>query len=141
MTESEMTPEKADYIARMFVNGPRRHGVTGKMVPASGEFAPRFASHPWCREATTEGWAKELRGHLVTTIVRRIWSRQPYDMIETLMPPREWVDTAKLNAARTRSATEWRDQRYGKIDGEQFLKAIGIHRPVDKFDENGEVIE
>ena len=141
MTVSEMTPEKADYIARSFVNGMRRHGVTGKMVPASGEFANGFATHPWCREATTEGWAKELRGHLVTTIVRRIWACQSYDVIETLMPPKDWIDNAKLNAARTQSATEWRHKQYGKISGEMFLKNIGIHKPVDTFDENGEVIE
>ena len=140
MSESEMTPEKADYIARMFVNGPRRHGVTGKMVPASGEFAPRFASHPWCREATTEGWAKELRGHLVTTIVRRIWSRQPYDMIETLMPPREWVDVAKRDAARYQSATQWQKENRPHPVGLAALLAKIAHQSGIKYDPNtGEI--
>jgi hypothetical protein len=136
-----MTPELADYRARCFVYGMRRHGITGKMEPASGEFASRFATHPWCREAITEGWAKDLRSHLVMTVKRRIMLGKPYGIIEELMPNREWVDAAKQNAARYRSAAEWRNATYGKLDGEYFLRKLGINRPVDKHDANGEIIE
>lgn len=143
MTDSDkpMTPERADYLARVFVYGMRRHGITGKMEPASGEFATRFATHPWCREATTEGWAKDLRSHLVMTVKRRIMTGQPHHVIEELMPNREWVEAAKQNAARYASSAKWRDDTYGKLDGEYFLRKLGIMRPVDKHDANGEIIE
>lgn len=142
MTDDKpMTPDRADYLARVFVNGMRRHGVTGKMEPASGEFAPRFATHPWCREATTEGWAKELRSHLVLTVKRRIMTGQSYDVIENLMPPKEWVDAAKFNAERYRSSQQWRDETYGRISGEAFLKRMGIVKPTDKYDQDGVIIE
>lgn len=136
-----MTPDRADFAARAHVYGMRRHGITGKMEPANGEFSQRFATHPWCREATTEGWAKELRSHLVLTVRRRIMTGERYDVIEDLMPPKEWVAVAKQNAERYASASKWRDDTYGKINGEQFLKRMGIVRPVDKYDQNGEIIE
>lgn len=107
MNEQVMTPEKADYLARCHVNGMRLHGRSKKMEPASGEFSNRFASHPWCREATAEGWARELRSHLILTVKRRIMLKEPYDVIEGLMPPKEWVEQAKFNAARYRAAADW----------------------------------
>jgi hypothetical protein len=125
----------------VFVYGMRRHGVTGKMEPASGEFSSRFAVHPWCREATTEGWAKELRSHLVLTVKRRIMTQAPFHIIEELMPPKEWVDNAKHNAQRYAASAKWRDDTYGKVDGEYFLRKLGITRPVDRHDANGEIIE
>ena len=105
-----MTPERADYMARCFVNGMRLHGRSKKMEPASGEFGPKFENHPWCREATMEGWARELRSHLILTIKRRIMLGQSYDIIEELMPPREWVDQAKLDAARYTAAAKWQKE-------------------------------
>lgn len=110
MNEKPMTPELADYLARCHVNGMRMHGRSQKMEPASGEFSNRFASHPWCREATLEGWGRDLRSHLILTVKRRIMTGQPYDVIEDLMPPREWVDQAKFNAARYRAAGEWQQK-------------------------------
>lgn len=110
MKKPEMTPERADYNARCYVNGMRMHGRSHKMEPASGEFSTRFASHPWCREAVIEGWGKELRSHLIMTVKRRIMAGVPYDVIEDLMPPREWIDVAKRDAARYRSAFDWQKQ-------------------------------
>lgn len=110
MNEQVMTPEKADYLARCHVNGMRLHGRSKKMEPASGEFSNRFASHPWCRDATVEGWARELRSHLILTVKRRIMMKQPYDVIEDLMPPKEWVEQAKFHAARYRAAADWQKQ-------------------------------
>ena len=103
----QMTPERADWNARCFVNGMKRHGVTGKMEPASGEFASHFLRHPWAREAVVEGWGKELRSHLILAVKRRIMMGQPHNDIDTLMPSRDWVDYAKQQAARYAEAAEF----------------------------------
>lgn len=107
MIDPTMTPDKAEYLARCFVNGTRLHGRSNKMEPASGEFSSRFASHPYCREATTEGWGRELRSHLVLTVKRRIMLGTDYRVIENLMPPREWVEVAKSQAAKYQNAAGW----------------------------------
>ena len=53
----QLSPEQiADYRARCYVNGVRKHGRTGIIEPASGEFSERFLPHPWVRESVTEGW-------------------------------------------------------------------------------------
>ena len=139
MTEI-MTVERADYAARCFVCGMRRHGISGKMEPASGEFSSRFMSHPWVRESITEGWAKELRTHLILTVKRRAMASIPYQNIEELMPPKEWVVNEKHNAWRYRTAREQREEKYGKVDAEYFLRKLGILKPADKYDQDG-VIE
>jgi hypothetical protein len=103
----QMTPERADWNARCFVNGMKRHGVTGKMEPASGEFSSHFLRHPWVRDAVAEGWGKELRGHLILAVKRRIMMGQSHNDIDALMPPKEWVDYAKQQAARYAKAAEF----------------------------------
>ena len=140
MTPQGMTPELADYLARCFVNGTRMHGTSKKMEPASGEFAPRFANHPWCREAITEGWGKELRSHLVLTVKRRIMVGVPYGAIEDLMPPREWVDVAKRDAARYQSATQWQKENRPHPVGLAALLAKIAHQSGIKYDpKTGEI--
>jgi len=106
----QMTPERADWNARCFVNGMRRHGTTGKMEPAAGEFAPHFLRHPWVREAVAEGWGKELRSHLVLAVKRRIMLGLQHNDIDELMPPKEWVAAAKQQAARFAKAAEWQKE-------------------------------
>lgn len=103
----QMTPERADWNARCFVNGMKRHDVSGKMEPASGEFAAHFMRHPWVRESVAEGWDKELRSHLMLTVKRRIMMGQPHNDIDSLMPPKDWVDYAKHQAARCAAAAEF----------------------------------
>ena len=107
MNEKNMTPELAEYNARSYVNGMRLHGRSNKMEPAGGEFSKRFEAHPWCREATVEGWGRDLRSHLILTVKRRIMAKVSYDVIEDLMPPQSWVTAAKHEAARYRAATIW----------------------------------
>lgn len=126
MTDGTMTPERADYAARCFVCGMRRHGVTGKMEPASGEFASRFLSHPWVRESITEGWGKELRGHLVQVYKTALMRKEQPNDIDRMMPDKVWVDAAKNNAQRYRAAQEWRDEKYGKADGARILERLGV---------------
>ena len=123
MTE-EMTMELADYRARCFVNGVRRHEATGKLEPISGEFHERFLSHPWVRESITEGWAMELRQHLTMAARLKIARKQPIGEIEGLMPPRDWVNAAKVNTDRYRAAKQWRDETFGPGDGEALLRRL-----------------
>ncbi len=129
-----MTPERADYNARCYVNGMRLHGRSQKMEPASGEFSNRFASHPWCREATTEGWGRELRTHLIHTVRKRIMTGQPYDIIEDLMPPREWVEVAKQNAERYQAASSWQKQNMPHPVALAALLAKIAHQSGIKYD-------
>ncbi len=139
MTE-QMTPEKADYMSRCFVNGLRRHGKSGKMEPASGEFSQRFLSHPWVRESVTEGWDKELRGHLIRTVKIRLMRDESYQAIEDLMPPRKWVDDAKHHAARYRSAADWQKKNLHKGYGLQSMLS-GLARRSGIDPATGEIIE
>lgn len=122
----QLSPEQADYRARCYVNGVRKHGRTGIIEPASGEFSERFLPHPWVRESVTEGWGRELRSHLVLTVKRRLMTGLPIDRIEDLMPDRDWVDAVKYHAERYRKAKVWRDERYGPANGEAFLRRLGI---------------
>lgn len=124
-----MTPERADYLARNFVNGLCKHGKTGKMEPAAGCFHERFMSHPWVRESITECWDRELRGHLVHVCKLKLMRREPIGDIEMLMPDRKWVEDAKHKASRYAAAARWRHKKYGKTDGVALLRRIGIHDP------------
>ena len=109
----------AEYRARCFVNAMRRNERTGKLEPVGWEFSDRFLPHPWVREAISDGWGKELRSHLILTVKNRICHGKPYDNIDELMPPREWVAYAKQQAERYRKAAEWRNAnvRTGDMSG------------------------
>ncbi len=119
MFTEQMTPEKADWNARCFVNGLRKCSATGKMEPASGEFSPLLQRHPWVRESIAEGWGKELRGHLILTVKLRIMAGKPHTDIDGLMPPKEWIAYAKQQAERYRKAAEWQKAniRTGDMSG------------------------
>jgi len=111
MTQPELiTPEIADFRARAFVNGLRRHEVSGKMEPCAGEFSQRFMEHPWVRDSVMEGWGRELRSHLIQAVKLRIMRKLPYDDIASLMPPKEWVLYAKEFAAQCQRAARAREE-------------------------------
>lgn len=127
---TQMTLDLADYKARCFVNGARRHGATGNWEPISGNFHDRFLSHPWVRESITEGWGRELRMHLIHTAKMKLLREEPLSDIECLMPDKKWVEEAKNDADRYRKAAEWRDAKGGAtISAEGLLKRFGIERP------------
>ena len=105
-----MTPERADRLARCFVNGMRLHGKTQKMEPDSGEFSQRFILHPWVRESITEGWDRELRGHLIRVVKIRLMKNERYDTINDLMPDKNWVEERKKQAARFGDAAKWQNE-------------------------------
>jgi hypothetical protein len=125
MLEPTMTPERARWLAQCFVCGTRRHGKTGDMQVANGEFSARFMPHPWVREAITEGWGNELRSFVTLVAQRRVMAGQPLDIIEDLMPPRKWVDDAKVEAARRATALEWqRENRPENVVLHALLSSI-----------------
>lgn len=101
---------EAEWRARGFVQGMRMHGVSKKMEPCAGEFSLRFKSHPWVMAAETEGWAPDLRAHLVRTVKALILAGKPFDNIEDLMPQKSWVDKIQQNASRYALAKDWRDK-------------------------------
>lgn len=136
----EMTPEKADFYARCFVNGMRMHGRSKKLEPAHGEFANRFLSHPWVRESVTQGWGRELRSHLILVCKRCYMRKQHPGTIETLMPPKEWVEAAKRNAERYAMAAQWqKDNRPEGFGFKAMLTALAKRSGIDPA--TGEIFE
>lgn len=125
-----MTPELADHRARCFVNGVRKHSVSGKFEPATAEFHNRFLSHPWVRDSIKEGWDRELRGHLILTCRRLLMSGDSLHDVESLMPSKSWVDYERVNAKRYRAAAEWRaKQGAPSIDPQGLMRRFGLEGP------------
>lgn len=106
----DMTPEKADWIARKIVNGLRLHGHSGKMEPASGEFSDSLLSHPIVRQSVTEGWGRELRLFLIHHVRRHIMAKQPFTSIDQFMPPAKWIEDTRKQNERFAKAREWQKQ-------------------------------
>lgn len=107
-TEEIHPVKRARYRAQCIVCGMRTNGKTNRLEPDSGSFSDRFLPHPYVRESVFEGWDAELRHHLIHTITVRILRNEPTDHIDDLMPPRDWVESAKHNAERYAKAAEWR---------------------------------
>lgn len=134
-----MTPEKADYMARCFVNGAERHSKSGEIEPITGAWGPRFQQHPWCIQSDEEGWGKELRMAVVAAARRRIMGgKMPSDIsIEDMMPPRDLIEHWKRQSERAESAARWRRANpdhpsirgLSEIDPEGLLRRLGINRP------------
>lgn len=114
----------AEYRARCFVNAMRRHGRSGKLEPVGWEFAERFLPHPWVREAISEGWGKELRSHLISTVKHRIMDGADYSDLDSLMPPKEWVEYARFQAARYAKGAEWQKVHRPGQDMTSFLTKL-----------------
>lgn len=116
-----ITPEKADYLARCFVNGAARHAATGNFEPITANFHERFLSHPWVRDSIKEGWDRELRAHMTQIAKLKLMNREVLGDIEALMPDKKWVSQARTDADRYRKAAEWR-----KANMPQTMDAAGI---------------
>ncbi len=126
----------ADRLARAFVQGESEIKVQGKDIwrPNAAQFHERFLTHPWVREAMSEGWDGDLRRHMVAKAKRILLAgiQVNADAVVTtsgtlqgvtagdLMPKeRDTVDLWKFEAARNRSAAQWRDEvteKYGSVD-------------------------
>ena len=126
MTE-QMTPEKADFRARCFVNGAARHAATGNFEPITANFHERFLSHPWVRDSIAEGWDRELRGHLVHVARLKLMRKEQLHDIEALMPDKKWVEQARTDAVRYRKAADWRKaNRPQTMNAEGMLRRFGF---------------
>lgn len=121
MTE---TPERADYLARVFVNGmvdEIKHGErTGKKVLHSAHWAPRFEDHPWVKASEEEGWGRELRTAVIEKVRLCIMGGQPYHDIDQLMPPKHVIDFWREKSAREREALAWRTEYFDKDAGKKI---------------------
>lgn len=139
MIPSDMTPEKADFMARCFVNGSEKHSKSEKVEPISGEWSVRFQSHPYVMQAEAEGWGLELRMSCIGAARERIMAGvKPINMKpQDVMPKPEYVAYWKDQARREREATEWRRANPDhpsikglvEIDPEALLRRLGINRP------------
>ena len=139
MIPLDMTPEKADFLARCFVNGSEKHSKSEKVEPISGEWSVRFRGHPWVERAEAEGWGSDLRMCCVGAARERIMAGvKPFNMKpEDVMPKPEYVEYWSDQARRAREAYEWRKANPDhpsirglvEIDPVEFLKRLGINRP------------
>lgn len=124
--------KKADYDARCWVQGSKRYRLndgTYRTDPIVGNFHARFQEHPWVREAIAEGWDRDLRGHIVFAVRKHIMAGgHPAALtIESLMPPKEWIEAAKDQARRANEAEQWRkciEAEYGSMEN-YFNKTAG----------------
>lgn len=119
----DLTPERADLLARSFVNGlvdEIKHGEkTGRKVIHTAHWSPVFIGHPWVDAAEAEGWGRDLRMAVIRAVKRRMMVGQPHHDIDQLMPSKDWVDFVREKAARERIAVQWRNEiaeKYGSFD-------------------------
>lgn len=113
MFDPTRTPEHCAFRAQGVVYGLRKHGTTGKWVPASGEFSKAFRGHPWVERSIVEGWSANLRAALVRNVTIRMCQDQPFMDIEALMPPADIVEYWSQQARRYREAAEARESGTG----------------------------
>jgi hypothetical protein len=114
----------ADYKARCWVQGVKLYKFkdgSQRWEPIVANFHARFHEHPWVREAITEGWDRDLRGHIVPIVRKHLLMGGELTSlkIEDLMPDGDWIKYAKAQAERDRLAAEWRErmvEQYGSMD-------------------------
>jgi hypothetical protein len=113
---------ESDYQARIFVCGWRRattaDGETKTIVNASG-WNTQFKVHPWVRESNAEGWARNLRQHIVRVVASRMRNGQDFYDIDQLMPPGDLREFWRKQALRVAKGEEFRKQiaeRFGSYD-------------------------
>ena len=125
MQLDEMTPDRADFMARVFVCGLRDaevkpgHPLHGKRIIASGQWSAHFHSHPWVKGAETEGFSSLLRTHCIHAVKRRIMAGANYSNVTDLMPDRSLMDHWSTQSERYRLAAEWREKaaaEHGSVD-------------------------
>lgn len=121
MSGDLLTPETADFRARIFVNGmvdEIKHGErTGRKVLHSAHWSEHFSGHPWVETSEKEGWGRDLRMSVVQSVKRRIMRGQPFHDIDQLMPPKDLVEFWREKAARERESARWRAEHFVKYDG------------------------
>lgn len=126
-------PNDADYWARCYVQGTKRHSKTGAIIPVCQGWSDRFLPHPLVRQATTEGWADELRAHFIGMLKRWLMARAgagdsnaAWPAIETIMPDKKWIEGVSANAARYRLADAAREANPPKPDVEPFVRLPSV---------------
>ena len=136
----------ADNIARSYVQGEKLYAVKGgkpdekELQPVVGQFHERFHTHPWVREAISEGWDRDLRAHMVVAAKRMLIDGKSLKGIVAgdLMPKdREAIEYWRQQAARAKSAEQWRDKivdEHGSVDAylskTNGKKSTSFKRPV-----------
>ena len=132
----DMTLDKADYMARVFVCGvrdaevPEGHALKGKRIIATGSWSPSFLGHPWVKRAEVDGFSPQLRMHCIRAVRGRIMVGANYTNVTELMPSQALIDHWAQQADRYRLAAEWREAaaaEHGSVDA-----AIGRGRKLDR---------
>lgn len=105
------------WKAQAFVYGMRRNEKDGQWEPRfGGHYADRFLGHPWVDASIEEGWARDLRGHLVMRVSRLMAANKPFDDVATLMPDAKLIEHWRNNARRYREAAEWRERNKDSLE-------------------------
>jgi hypothetical protein len=112
---TNMRLKVSDSIARAYVQGERKYSIKGEDVwqPIVCNIHERFTSHPWVREAITEGWDRELRSHMVGAAKRLLLEGKSLNGVVAgdLVPrDRKTLDVWRDAAGRASAAAEWRER-------------------------------
>jgi hypothetical protein len=125
--------KKADYAARVYVNGLRAtvgtDGVVHDDQPriAHGEFTEEFMRHRWVRKAIVEGWGGQLRQHCIRVVREAIARGNRKPSVEECMPDLATAEYWSTQAKKYDAAMRWkRDmaEKHGTFDA--YLRA---HKP------------
>ncbi len=119
----DMTPDRADFLARAFVNGmvdEIKHGErTGRKVIHTAHWSDAFAGHPWVEASDKEGWGRDLRMVITLAVKRRMMIGQPHHDINQLMPSKDWVEYVREKSSIEAEAVAWRNamaEKHGTFD-------------------------
>ena len=134
--EPLLTPELADFRARCLVNGSARHEKSGNIEPVSGAWSTRFKAHPWAVLSDAEDWGRDLRQCCIHAARQRIMAGiKPNDIQpEDVMPEQALVDYWRDQAARAKSAAEWRaaNPNHKSIAGNMPIDVVGLLRRLQR---------
>lgn len=115
----------ADFKARDFVNGLREIEVAptdpraGTYMIASGSWSRVFLAHQTVDLAEREGWARDLRQHLIRVVRRQIAGGLPYEDIDNLMPDRTTIAYWRDRSETYKKAAQWRAdmvEKFGSVE-------------------------
>lgn len=125
--------KKADYAARVYVNGLRAtvdgDGVAhdDQMRIAHGEFTEEFMRHRWVRKAIVEGWGGQLRQHCIRVAREAIARGNRKPSVEDCMPDLATAEYWSEQAKKYDAAMRWKREVAGKHGS--FDAYLRLHKP------------
>jgi hypothetical protein len=120
-----------DDEAARYVCGTRLKkfkGGTPRVESDLGQWSEQFAAHPIVMRAEYEGWGRELRQHCRVAVKRLLmqgWNPASLPEVGALLPPDDWIQAARREAARAKKAEAWRSrviEEHGSVA--EYIKRV-----------------